>query len=337
MGSQMSSPDFSNKTIDILSSRAGQRCSNPDCDTLTTGPHTTEDKRLTIGEAAHIYGARPSERRYRPEMSNPERATISNAIWLCRNCHKEVDGDPQRFSAELLIAWKQEHENKIRSEVGTSGEKIRQTVIEKELELFQGIPPIAREIIRNRQKYWEYMLSAELFDHYTANPMRRARDLELGRIVKPMNFLDPDFFPRWLRKTPQELNLVVPAIFGLIEDMQIAWGRPGEPGNAKEIDHVCRLWGDLADFLVQVAEDVRFTTVPEGFEGVRDLLCRGALYVLKHFPELSSFLRNTITNNPNGGLVEFKLVIEFPEGWADDLCREIDRGLAALKDGESLW
>nr|WP_170319783.1 hypothetical protein [Polyangium spumosum] len=39
-------------------------------------------------------------------MASEERRAIDNGIWLCRNCHKQIDTDEQRFTVELLRLWK---------------------------------------------------------------------------------------------------------------------------------------------------------------------------------------------------------------------------------------
>lgn len=50
----MREADFSERIKTILCERVGGRCSNPNCRRETLGPHREGDKRLSIGEAAHI-------------------------------------------------------------------------------------------------------------------------------------------------------------------------------------------------------------------------------------------------------------------------------------------
>jgi hypothetical protein len=106
-------PDFSKPTIDTLAKRAAQACSRPDCVNITSAPHSEEAKAINLGEAAHIKGARPGAKRYDPNMTDEERSHISNGIWLCRLCAKEIDTDEQRFPVELLHAWKEAHERAV--------------------------------------------------------------------------------------------------------------------------------------------------------------------------------------------------------------------------------
>lgn len=103
--------DFTKSIKDILAKRAGQSCSR--CKRNTSGGNENPSKATIIGDAAHIEGARPSDRRYNPKMSPEERRDIKNGIWLCKTCHKEIDDDPQKFSVEILHKLKREHEESV--------------------------------------------------------------------------------------------------------------------------------------------------------------------------------------------------------------------------------
>jgi len=51
-------------------------------------------------------------------MSNKERKSINNAIWLCSNCSINIDRDEVKFNVSLLKKWKQEAENAALTEQG---------------------------------------------------------------------------------------------------------------------------------------------------------------------------------------------------------------------------
>ena len=114
----MAAPDFSKSTVDTLARRARYQCSNPKCGVHTAGPNSDSSKATIIGEAAHIKGAQPDAKRYDPAMSDGERADITNGIWLCRNCHGLVDRDEVRYTVELLVTWRGDHEHRVYSELG---------------------------------------------------------------------------------------------------------------------------------------------------------------------------------------------------------------------------
>ena len=98
--------DFSQKTIDTLCERVGGKCSNPNCRRETKGPHSNPQKRVSIGEAAHITAAAEGGPRYNPDLTPEERSSIENGIWLCRSCARLIDSDERVYSIELLRMWK---------------------------------------------------------------------------------------------------------------------------------------------------------------------------------------------------------------------------------------
>jgi hypothetical protein len=64
-----------------------------------------------IGEACHIRDARQKTARYEFSQTDDDRSSIKNAIWLCSNCHNEIDKNKGNgYSAERLFSIKQEHE-----------------------------------------------------------------------------------------------------------------------------------------------------------------------------------------------------------------------------------
>ncbi|MEN0653923.1 MULTISPECIES: hypothetical protein [Hyphobacterium] len=137
-------PDFSLKTIENLGKRAAFLCSNPDCRAMTVGPNSKANSSTTIGEAAHICGARPSSARYVSTMSDLARAEITNAIWLCRNCHKKIDGDADSYSAARLFSWREEHERYVTNKLGTVADRAHLKARDDELFQFDAYPPIIK-------------------------------------------------------------------------------------------------------------------------------------------------------------------------------------------------
>jgi hypothetical protein len=86
--------------------RVGVRCSNPFCRKLTTGPRTESPFIVSIGVAAHITAASPGGPRYDLSLSSPQREAAENGLWLCQNCAKLIDNDPERYTAGVLREWK---------------------------------------------------------------------------------------------------------------------------------------------------------------------------------------------------------------------------------------
>ncbi|MDO8320688.1 hypothetical protein [Rhodoferax sp.] len=102
--------DFGVAAIAVLAKRVGVRCSNPACRRPTSGPRSDGAKVVNIGVAAHITAAAAGGPRYDPKLTPAERGHPSNGIWLCQNCAKLIDNDPERFQIEQLRAWKSDSE-----------------------------------------------------------------------------------------------------------------------------------------------------------------------------------------------------------------------------------
>lgn len=115
----------------IVAARAGNRCSNPDCHALTSGPQIDPTKALNVGVAAHITAAAPGGPRYDPNLTPEERRHPDNAIWLCQNCAKLVDNDPARFTVDLLRKWKAEAEKAASEQIGKTAVPVSRTGAER--------------------------------------------------------------------------------------------------------------------------------------------------------------------------------------------------------------
>ncbi|WP_147402484.1 hypothetical protein [Aeromonas veronii] len=109
--------DFTEKTKKILQHRVGSRCSNPDCRCLTSGPNNNPEKATSIGVAAHITAAAENGPRYDEDLTQEERRSIFNGIWLCQNHAKLIDTDPKIYTVNLLQRWKAHSEELSRLEL----------------------------------------------------------------------------------------------------------------------------------------------------------------------------------------------------------------------------
>src|SRR5213594_4874262 len=98
--------DFTEAVKRTVADRVGRLCSNPNCRAATSGTQADPSKALNVGVAAHITAASSGGPRYDASLTQEQRCAIENAIWLCQNCAKLVDNDPQRYGATLLRAWK---------------------------------------------------------------------------------------------------------------------------------------------------------------------------------------------------------------------------------------
>lgn len=305
-------------------------CSNPDCRRLTSGPNSDARRSTILGEAAHIYGARVDSPRYRSDMTDGTRAEISNGIWLCRNCHKLVDSDANRFPAELLFRWRELHEQYVSERQRRSGNHPPGQSIEHALVEFAEDSPLARRYISDRVVLWEYRLTAELLVNYLKPPLRKWHDLSSGLYYRSKMYLSDDEYLDWLCKILNRAGeLASPTAKLLNAELKRAWGSDGEPGDPGAIKHVCRLITNVADNIVSWEEDVQFVSVPEKFRAVHALLPGVLGAQLDQFEMLPKFLNEVVDwveLNPDGQRhFHHSFVMDVPPGWEERLHDEIAR------------
>lgn len=136
--------NFDYKTKDVLFKRAQAKCSNPVCRQETSLAHSEAHKAVNLGEAAHITAASPNGPRYDSSLSEEERKSIHNAIWLCRTCAKLIDSDEPKYTIAILRKWK------TAADIGNEHEIAKMAVFHK-LEAL--IPTLLAEIRKDLAEY----------------------------------------------------------------------------------------------------------------------------------------------------------------------------------------
>lgn len=265
-------PDFNKTTVDTIAKRASYKCSNPDCRINTIGPSSNPNKSTKIGEAAHIYGARAGSKRYKEAMSDTIRSQITNAIWLCRNCHKLIDTDESRYSSNLLFGWRQEHDEFVLSTLGNRTDSIIFQEQQSILSQLKGYPPIIKRIIIDKPEGWEFSLTAQLMRHLNIPKFRQLSDLKNGLYLKSVEAVPNGQSFNWIQDRLTDLGKVVPPVVGLLNRLTKSWGKPGEPGNLNEILHVTNLFKDYLDHIIEFEEKLKFVNLPSEYEKALSLL-----------------------------------------------------------------
>jgi len=326
-------PDFNKNTIETLARRAAYKCSNPDCRISTVGPNSDPNRATVLGEAAHIFGARPKSKRYDPRMSNQARAEITNGIWLCRNCHKLVDSDDQEWPAEILFSWREIHEKHVLSELGNSTERLRFEHRESQLSGFEGYPPLIRRIILDKPRGWEWSVTAELMRYLNDPIFRKFADLRDGLYVGPQEHLLAEDVSGWVQDRMTEYQNLITPFTGLMQRLSASWGEPGQEGDVGEIHHICLLIRNTLQQVVLFEEEIHFANAPEEYARVLDLL-KGILSSqaekLAEIPGALDVVVATVTSESQDHTDtprEFRKVIEFelPRGWVRRLTKELRR------------
>ena len=326
-------PDFNRKTVETVAKRAGFLCSNPECRILTVGPNVQQSKSTNIGEAAHIRGARSDSPRYDKSMTDATRAEITNAIWLCCNCHRKIDKDERKYSENLLFAWREDHEHYVATNLGSPSERIQTNLDSSSLDRFRAYPPIVRRIAVDKPEGWEWRLTAELMRHLNQPVLRRLSDLEAGLYSSPLERVYDGDAIDWFSNRITEMGSLFSPLPKLVPQLSNAWGSAGKPGDEEEIHHVCCLMRDSLEQIVMYEERLQFVRMSEGCQPVLKLLKNVLGNQARKIADIPKELDGVVAliGTEHGGTdqqpraIQITLTFQLPESWSGQVNRELRR------------
>lgn len=299
---------FKQVVILTLAKRSANQCANPDCGALTSGPSDDPNASVNVGEAAHIYGANPGSARYEPDMSSADRSSITNAIWLCGNCHKLIDDDPERHPAGLLFEWQRAHEQTIAERVGKASARIRKKYEDRHLEEFGRLSYLAERLILEKGDLWEYRLTAEVLRFEMAPVLQRWDALKKELYTLPSTKVTKDEFLPWFRLKLREVRSISHAFAELTnKEFSLAWGEPGVPGNESAIVATARLYSEMCQSALRWEESVRFMFSDEIFDDFQNLFIGTAGRIIEEAAKLPAFFADTLGKDSVQG--EYKLML----------------------------
>ncbi|MBS3021750.1 hypothetical protein DJFAAGMI_04526 [Comamonas sp. PE63] len=319
---------FKQAVIATLARRSANQCANPDCGALTSGPSDDPHDSVNVGEAAHIYGANPGSARYEPTMASVDRSSITNAIWLCGNCHKLIDDDPAKYPSGLLFEWQRAHEQVIAEKVGKTSALIRKKFEDRHLEEFGRLSYLSERLILEKGDLWEYRLTAEVLRFEMEPVLHRWNALKRELYTLPSTRVTKEDFIPWVRLKLKEMRTIAQSFSELTnKEFAIAWGAPGVPGKDTAIVATARLYSEMCQSALKWEESIRFAFLDEVFEELQNLLIGTAGRMIDEAAKLPTFFAETLGTNPAEGVFKLSLVLDLPEGWND----KVDAALARIR------
>lgn len=115
-----------------LWARAAGRCQFHGCNRPVFKSPVTQEQ-VNISEKAHIYSfSEIGPRGWGPFVTNKKQLNeVANLMLVCHDCHKTIDQDKQgeRYSAELLVKWKEAHEKRVAIVTGIDPSKKSHVVL----------------------------------------------------------------------------------------------------------------------------------------------------------------------------------------------------------------
>jgi hypothetical protein len=267
-------------------------------------------------------------------MASADRSDITNAIWLCGNCHKLVDDDPGRYPAGLLFEWQREHEKRMAEQVGKAGAEIRHRYEIRHLEEFGRLSYLAERLLLEKGDLWEYRLTSELLRYEMAPELRRWDALRRGLYMKPTVRVAVREFGHWLADRISEALKITSAFEELMnQEFHRAWGEPGVAGDDSQIISTCRSCAEMCSSALAWEEQVRFAKTHNAFDDVLYLL-RGVMGgVIDQAARVPKFMAETFDGKPESGTYFLNLTLVLPEDWHDRVGGAMQRAEAEIIEG----
>ena len=233
--------NFSPDVRTRLASRAGYRCSHPNCRVLTIGPSRESPVALaSVGVAAHISAAAKDGPRWREEMAAEDRASIENGIWLCQTHARLIDRDVARFTEDTLRKMKTQHECFIEECIGL--EEVRPAQV-----LLDGAPisDAAARILVARNPGWFHALLTQLLREEIASSRPSARALRFRVSTERPLLLSSDDLEAEIRTYVHGLSSLAVSLARLMsgEAMADALAPPGVESDPDTVAWIARSLG----------------------------------------------------------------------------------------------
>ncbi|MFL5628933.1 MAG: toll/interleukin-1 receptor domain-containing protein [Ktedonobacteraceae bacterium] len=140
---------------------------------------------------------------------------------------------------------------------------------------FESETELAQQIVINRPKHWEYLLTLELLKSKLAPIKRRLHDLKKGLVYKKTTVIRGDEFLNWSKSKQKDLVSLIKILANVLnEEISTAIGPPGVTGDPLEIkraiDRLIFVCNEMVDWETEVHFAIAlppFETLKQKMEG----------------------------------------------------------------------
>jgi hypothetical protein len=173
--------------------------------------------------------------------------------------------------------------------------------------------PKAQQLAREKPKFWEYRLTAELLESKLAEVRRQMDRQNKGLAHIPERPIGGLEFFSWNAAKFRDLISLAQAFQKQMPIIQESWGPPGKPGDIQKIKQSVDDLVQLCNQLVDWEKDLRATVPPEPARRVKQTMNGWTEYMLKEIERLPVELLKPL-NEPHerGTVVEILLTFKTP-------------------------
>ncbi len=171
----------------------------------------------------------------------------------------------------------------------------------------------AQRLAREKPKYWEFLLTAELLTTKLGSIRRRLERLKAGLAHVPSRLMSGRDFLSWVEVKIADLIRLVEALKLQLPAFHEAWGEPGKPGDAYEIRTSVSDFVQLCGQLVDWEEDLRAVMPPEQVRSLKKTMTGFTEGILEEIERIPQELLRPFRDGPiPTGSIEIMLKLKSP-------------------------
>ncbi len=211
---------------------------------------------------------------------------------------------------------------------------LRDALLKTHSSSFQSVYRFANESARSRQlvverpKFWEYLLTIELLRSKMTPINKQFDDLKNDRAFRRTTILRENETTDWLLCKFQDVRNLVPYLQGAItNDLVASWGPRGTPGDPLAILAAVERICEGAQHLLTWEEEVRFTSLPAKIQPVQETLRGTTAQFIEELNTLADKLETPFKKENPAGTYEITVAFKDPPNMS-----RLNEQLASLQE-----
>ncbi len=122
----------------------------------------------------------------------------------------------------------------------------------------------AQQLVLDKPRGWEYLLTAELLRSKMLLIKRRLSDIQSGSVYKRTTSMKGERFLNWAQAKCNDLSSLVTLVTNTLNrDIPASWGQPGVAGDPLEIKRAVEQLIHACDEMLKREMEIRFVSVPK--------------------------------------------------------------------------
>lgn len=161
---------------------------------------------------------------------------------------------------------------------------------------FAGESAIVQRLVQDRPRFWEYSLTAELLKPHICELSKSLDDACAGMSFRKNRTMSLEEYLQWSHSRLDELMRILEIMRSVVENgFLLAWGPPGQPGDAVEIKRVVAQFVSAGQAIVEWEAERVSVVPPESLQMAHNLSAGWAKEIFLNFRNIPSEIESVMT------------------------------------------